>query len=82
MARSGLYRSIVAFGISLGAGAPLTGCDLYFDSGHDPHPPDATEVGPDCGFPIIDAPLPPDAWPTIADAPWPDAAPPPDARTT
>ena len=84
MARSGLYRSIVAFGISLGAGAPVAGCNLYVEHGHGPPAPDGrpdASTIEDCGFPIIDAALPPDAWPPIADAPWPDA-PPPDARTT
>jgi hypothetical protein len=79
MARTGLYRSIVAFGITLGAGAPVAGCNLYFVDPHDPPPPDAF-VPHDCGWGIIDAALPPDAWPTIADAPVPDAAT-PDAAT-
>ena len=83
MARTGLYRSIVAFGVSLGAGAPLAAaffapaCDLYFDPA--PAPPDAWHATiadapiPDAWHGIIDAALPPDAWPTIADAPNPDA---------
>ena len=88
MARSRLFRTIVVFGTTLGAGAPAVGlaaCDLYVGP-HDHGVPDA-RIG-DCGIhdawpTISDAPIYdawhgiidaalPDAWPTIADAPTPD----------
>jgi hypothetical protein len=70
MARTRLFRSIVVFGTSLGAGASVVAvtlapaCTLYVGPG-DKRVPDAWPA-------IADAPPPPDAWPVIADAP-PDA---------
>jgi hypothetical protein len=79
MPRSRLYRSIVVFGTTLGAGAPIVAaalapaCDLY-EGPSRPAPPDAWHATiADAWHGIIDAPTPPDAWPTIADAPNPDA---------
>ena len=90
---SRLFRSIIAFGASLGIGTGVatvatlaSGCDLYWG--------DPKDGRGHTGWPIIDASQPGchydgycDAgWPTISDAPWgiidapavPDAA--PDAR--
>lgn len=78
MPRSRLYRSIVVFGTAIGAGAPIVAtalapaCELYEGPARAPKPDawhDTIADAPWHG--IIDAALPPDAWPTIADAPDP-----------
>jgi hypothetical protein len=73
MARTRLFRSIVVFGTSLGAGASVVAVTLA--------PACTLYLGPGDGHGIIDAAIRPDAcpddacpdaWPAIADAP-PDA---------
>ena len=81
MTRSRLFRTIVVFGTSLGAGTGLvvaatsSGCDLYFGpgsgSGHGGSGWTHIDAGCDlcdAHWGIIDAP-PYDGWNTIADAP-------------